>query len=151
MTRACETAERPREARVLMGRNSFAYFAVSDCMFTSLRLSPYRPHFAARSLLNIYPVERARRWTVEHVASFHIERAFVTWTFKAPVLFLVIDGTGEMCAFLTISVILRLRDADENRCVLLSWIAEIKSRTDGHLRRIRDRRGREGWLATRIE
>src|SRR5205085_11253325 len=111
MTRACETAERPREAHVLMGRNSFAYFAVSDCMFTSLRLSSYRPHFAARSLLNIYPVERARRWTVEHVASFHIVRAFVTWTSKPPVLFRVVDGTGEVCPFLTIRVLRRLRGA----------------------------------------
>src|SRR5947207_908092 len=120
-------------------------------MFTSLRLSPGRPHFAARTPLNLYAVERARRRAVEHIASLHVERAFVTWTFKAPAFFLEIDGTGKMCTFLTISVILRLRDADENRRVFLSWIAEIKSRTDRHICRVRDWRGRGMRFIARVE
>src|SRR5947207_12059694 len=110
MTRACETAERPRSARVRTGRKSFACVIASGGMFVTLRLSRNRSHFTIRETLNLNAVERARRRAVEYIACLHVERAFVTRTFESPALMLEINGAGKMCTLLTISIILRLRD-----------------------------------------
>src|SRR5881628_2257101 len=98
MRRACETAERPRRARLRTGRNSFVSITVSDGMFITLCLSAGGPHLTILAPLNRNPVERARRWPIKDVAGLHVERAFMTGALESPMLFLEIDRAGEMRA-----------------------------------------------------
>src|SRR4051812_27303194 len=104
MTRACETAERPLAPRVSVGLNSLTSGAVSDGMLINLRLSSRSPHRTIPAALHRNAVEGARQRAVQDLAGLHVERAFVTWTFKSSVFFLEIDRAGQMNAFLSVSV-----------------------------------------------
>src|ERR1043165_5270150 len=99
-------------------------------MLIALRLPSRRPDFAVCASLYHDAVEGARRRPVEHIAGLHIKRSFVTRAFESPVLFLEIDGAGQMCAFLAVSVIFGLGDAHENRRVFLRGIAKVKGGAD---------------------
>jgi hypothetical protein len=95
-------------------------------MFDTRGLATDGPNLAVPRL-DCDGVEGTRRWTIKNLARRGVESAFVTRTLEALVIARIVNGTTQVRALLTVSVIGAVRSADQDRGVFLSGIVEIQA------------------------
>ena len=96
-------------------------------MFAPGRLASDSPNLTVSDLY-FDRVERAWRWTIQNITGRCVESALVTRTLKALMIARVVNGTGQVCAFLTVSMVLTTGRLNQDRRIAFSGIVEIQAR-----------------------